>query len=149
MNRVNLDIAPKTRKKRYLQAIAETEEHIRRVIELRDKKSSITPSTLDTVREDPVIELPSREAVESSITPSTLDTVRDNPVIELPQVTLGTYHKKGKDYYRVSYRQGRSTHHIHIKGGSVGSPQSDSKAREIRDAIASKKNREDILSLLE
>jgi hypothetical protein len=80
--------------------------------------------------------------VESSITDKSSIT---EAVIELSTGCVTTYRKKGKLYWRFSYRDGTTVRHRHIKGGCVGTPAADNRAEMISDAIACGCSRDEIL----
>ena len=73
--------------------------------------------------------------VEVAVTESTPEPAADclaNAVsIYKPRGTA-----RGKEYYRLSYKDGGKVRHVHIRGGNTDSPMAQAKVQEVRSLLA-------------
>jgi hypothetical protein len=74
----------------------------------------------------------------------------DSLTIKPQSCTLGTYSPYGvrQKYFRLSYKLGKKTKHIHICGGSITNPLAQFRAKKIQRLIDKGSDRAEIIAMV-
>jgi hypothetical protein len=99
---------------------------------------------------DPVTE--SIDIVSDVVTESIESDLTDDSVTASMQKSVAKYRPRGTarggEYFRYSYKWYGKTRHAHIPGGNSTNPLAQSRAEEVRCAIASGRSVREILELI-
>ena len=102
---------------------------------------------------DEFVLLPPEPAVDS-VTPAEVVVTesKPEPAVDCLASAVSIYKPRGtargKEYYRLSYKEGGKVRHVHIRGGNTDSPIAQAKVAEVRSLLAAGESPAQIAAML-